>query len=117
MINKLFLWFGINLNIPIFSSLGRTAKTAQAKIALESADIRLEEVKQKLSLQSASAKSEYQLSIENYEYATKNMKLAERIEKKQQTKFFEGISSSFDLSQAQNQLYTQQNKYVQSRIA
>ncbi|WP_333780771.1 TolC family protein [Tenacibaculum pacificus] len=109
--------FGVSLNIPIFSSLGRSAKTAQARIELESADIRLEEVKQKLNLQTASAKSEYQLSIENYEYAMKNMKLAERIEKKQQIKFFEGISSSFDLSQAQNQLYTQQNNYVQSMLA
>jgi len=108
--------FGVNLNIPIFSSLGRSAKTAQAKIELESADIRLEEIKQQLNLQTQSAKSEYQLSIENYESAMKNMKLAERIEKKQQIKFFEGISSSFDLSQAQNQLYSQQNNYVQSML-
>ena len=30
--------------------------------------------------------------------------------------FFEGISSSFDLLQAQNQLYTQQQNYVQSML-
>lgn len=114
-------WFkssilGISLKIPLFSSLGRSAKTAQAKIALASADIRLEEIKQKLSLQAEAAKSEYQLSIENYETAKRNLQLAERIEKKQQIKFFEGISTSFDLSQAQNQLYSQQNKYVQSML-
>ncbi|MFL0065400.1 TolC family protein [Tenacibaculum maritimum] len=114
-------WFkssvlGISLKIPLFSSLGRSAKTAQAKIALASADIRLEEIKQKLSLQAEAAKSEYQLSIENYETAKRNLELAERIEKKQQIKFFEGVSTSFDLSQAQNQLYSQQNKYVQSML-
>lgn len=114
-------WFqssmlGVSLNIPIFSSLGRSAKTAQAKIALESADIKLEEIKQQLNLQAETAKSEYQLSIENYETAKKNLGLAERIEKKQQIKFFEGISTSFDLSQAQNQLYSQQNNYVQSML-
>ncbi|CAA0164994.1 TolC family protein [Tenacibaculum maritimum] len=114
-------WFkssvlGISLKIPLFSSLGRSAKTAQAKIALASADIRLEEIKQKLSLQAEAAKSEYQLSIENYETAKRNLELAERIEKKQQIKFFEGISTSFDLYQAQNQLYSQQNKYVQSML-
>lgn len=108
--------FGINLNIPIFSSLGRTAKTNRAKIELENADIRLNEIKQKLSLQAETAKSEYQLSIENYQTAKKNLDLAKRIEKKQQVKFFEGISTSFDLSQAQNQLYTQQNNYVQSML-
>ena len=42
--------------------------------------------------------------------------MAERIEKKQRIKFFEGISSSFDLLQAQNQLYSQQQSYIQSML-
>jgi len=61
-------------------------------------------------------KNEYQLSIENYNTAKKNVDLSERIERKQRTKFFEGISSSFDLLQAQNQLFTQQQNYVQSML-
>ncbi|WP_397444846.1 TolC family protein [Polaribacter sp. R77954] len=114
-------WFqssllGISLNVPIFSSFGRKAKTAQAKFALETADIRLEETKQKLSLAAQSAKSDYQLSIDNYQTAQKNLNLAERIEKKQQIKFNEGITTSFDLLQAQNQLYSQQNAYVQAML-
>ncbi len=114
-------WFqssllGLSLNVPIFSSFGRKAKTAQAKIALETADIRLEETKQKLSLAAQSAKSDYQLSIDNYQTAQKNLNLAERIEKKQQIKFNEGITTSFDLLQAQNQLYSQQNAYVQAML-
>ncbi|CAM1346017.1 TolC family protein [Tenacibaculum crassostreae] len=107
---------GVSLNVPIFSSFGRKSRTNQAKIELENADIRLKEAEQKLNLQVAAAKSEYQLGIENYETAKQNLALAERIEKKQQIKFFEGISSSFDLLQAQNQLYTQQNNYVQSML-
>jgi outer membrane protein len=114
-------WFGssllgVSLNIPVFSSFSRKSKTAQAKIALENADIRLEETKQRLSLLAEKAKSEYQLSIENYSTAKRNVGLAERIEKKQRIKFFEGISSSFDLLQAQNQLYTQQQNYIQSML-
>jgi outer membrane protein TolC len=108
--------FGVSLNVPIFSSLGRKAKIAQTKINLETADIRLEETKQRLSLAAQSAKSDYQLSIDNYETAKKNLNLAERIEKKQQIKFDEGITTSFDLLQAQNQLYTQQNNYVQAML-
>lgn len=114
-------WFdsslmGVSLNVPIFSSLGRRARTAQARIALETSDIRLEETKQRLSLLAEKAKNEYQLSIENYTTAKRNVELSERIEKKQRIKFFEGISSSFDLLQAQNQLYTQQQNYVQSML-
>lgn len=114
-------WFdssllGVSLNVPIFSSFGRKAKTAQAKIALENADIRLEEMRQRLSLEAQKAKNDYQISIDNYQTSKKNVGLAERIEKKQRIKFFEGISSSFDLLQAQNQLYTQQQNYIQSML-
>ena len=42
--------------------------------------------------------------------------MAERIEKKQRVKFFEGVSTSFELSQAQNQLYTQQQNFIQSML-
>lgn len=114
-------WFdyslmGVSLKVPLFSSLARSAKTQRAKINFDISDIRLRETTQKLSLQAKQAKSDYQLSIENYQTAQKNLKLAERIEKKQRVKFFEGISTSFDLSQAQNQLYTQQQNYVQSML-
>ena len=108
---------GVNLSIPIFTSFGGAAKIAQAKIALDTADLRLIETKQRLSLQAQKTKNDYQVSIENYQTSKKNVHLAERIEKKQRVKFFEGISSSFDLLQAQNQLYTQQQNYIQSMLA
>ncbi|MEE9408417.1 MAG: TolC family protein [Polaribacter sp.] len=114
-------WFnssllGVSLNVPIFSSFKRNSKTAQAQIALDNADIKIDQIKEQLSLQVTSSKSDYQLSIENYQTAKKNLALAQRIEKKQQIKFFEGITTSFDLAQAQNQLYTQQQKYIQSML-
>jgi outer membrane protein TolC len=109
--------FGVSLDVPIFSSLGRSAKTAQAKIALETADLRLTETRQRLSLLAEKAKNEYQISIENYQTSKRNVGLAERIERKQRIKFFEGISSSFDLLQAQNQLYAQQQNYTQAMLA
>lgn len=108
--------FGVSLNVPVFSSLGRSARTAQAKIALDNSDIQLEETKQRLNLQAQQAQSNYQLSIENYEIAKKNLNLAERIESKQQIKFKEGVSTSYELLQSQNQLYSQQNNYVQAML-
>lgn len=107
---------GISLNVPIFSSLARTSRTQQAKIALEQAKTQLTETGQKLKLQYASAKSDYEFSIEEYETAKENLKLAERIEKKQQTKFTEGLSTSFDFNDAQRQLYDAQQKYLQSMV-
>jgi outer membrane protein TolC len=105
--------FGVNMRIPIFSSLGRSASTQRAKINLAKAEDDFIETEQKLQLQIAAAKSDYQFTIEDYSNKKQNLKLAERIEVKNQTKFFEGISSSFDLRQAQTQLYKAQQDYLQ----
>jgi len=111
-----FALFGATLEIPIFSSLKRSAKTQQAKIDLEIADLQLEQAKRQLELQVFKTKNDYQLSIELFDVAKRNLGLAERIEQKNRTKFFEGLASSFDLFQAQNQLYSQQQEYVQSML-
>lgn len=112
-------WFdssllGVSLNIPIFSSLARSSRTQQAKIELEKARTNLTETEQKLRLQLATAKTDYNFSIEELETSKQNLALAERIEKKQQIKFFEGLSTSFELSEAQRQLYTMQQNYLQN---
>ncbi len=114
-------WFGssllgINMNIPIFSSGGRSAATQRAKINLEKAKEDLTEVEQQLKLQIAAAKSDYQFAIEDYDNKKQNLNLAERIEQKNQTKFSEGIASSFDLRQAQTQLYSSQQEFLQAML-
>jgi outer membrane protein TolC len=107
---------GVSLNVPIFSSGMRSAKTQRAKIEFEKAVENLTETEQQLKLQIASARSNYQFAIEEYQNKKENLNLAERIEQKNQTKFFEGISSSFDLRQAQTQLYTAQQQLLQAML-
>jgi outer membrane protein TolC len=107
---------GFDLNIPIFSSLKRRAGTQRAKIALEKAKTQLTEAEQQIRLQVERAKSEYFLAIEQYETSKQNLGLAERIESKNQVKYFEGLASSFELRQAQIQLYTAQQEYLQSMV-
>ena len=108
--------FGLTMSIPIFSSGERSAATQRARINLEKSEEDLLETQQKLKLQISEAKSNYQFAIEDYENKKQNLGLAERIEQKNQTKFFEGISSSFELRQAQTQLYTSQQEYLQSML-
>ncbi len=114
-------WFdssvlGFDLNIPIFSSFKRSASTARAKIALEKAKTQLSEAEAQIRLQWESSKSDYILSIEQYETAKNNLGLAERIENKNQIKYSEGLASSFELRQAQTQLYDAQQGYLQSMV-
>jgi outer membrane protein TolC len=114
-------WFnysnlGINLNVPIFSSFGRSSRTQQAKIALEQSKTQLTETEQKLKLQFEKAKSDYEFSLEQLTTSKSNLNLAERIENKNQIKFTEGLASSFDLTKAQEQLYSAQQYYLQAML-
>jgi outer membrane protein TolC len=114
-------WFqssilGVSMNIPIMSSGLRGARTQQARIALDQAKTQLEETAQNIQLEYATALNVYQFRLENYQNSKKNLSLAERIEEKNQVKFSEGIASSFDLRQAQTQLYTAQQRYIESML-
>ena len=106
--------FGVSMNIPIFSSGLRRASVQRAKIEVAKAEEELTEVEQQLQFQIANAKSAYQFAIDEYSNKKENLNLAERIESKNETKFFEGIATSFELRQAQTQLYTAQQEYLQS---
>jgi outer membrane protein TolC len=121
MFNSDQLWFnysnvGLGLTVPIFSSLGRSARTQQAKIAVEQSKTRLTELEQTLKLQFEKAKSDYEFSLEQLGTSKNSMNLAERIESKNQIKFKEGLTSSFDLTDAQRQLYSAQQSYLQAMV-
>lgn len=111
-----FSSFGINLNVPIFSSGKRSAATQRAEINLEKAQNNLTETEQRLKLQIASAESNYRFAVEDYGNKKSNLNLAERIENKNQIKFFEGIGTSFELQQAQTQLFGAQQQLLQSML-
>lgn len=111
-----FSTFGVDLNIPIFSSFRRDASTQRAKIAYEKAKTQLTEAEQQIRLQWENAKSDFVLVSEQYHNAKKNLSLAERIEKNNQIKFKEGLATSFELRQAQTQLYATQQEFLQSMV-
>jgi len=106
--------FGINLQIPIFSSLRRSALTQKAKISVSQAEKDLTETQERISIEVQAAENEYKLAVENYFTNKENLALADRIQKKNQTKYFEGVASSFELREAQLQLYNAQNNYIKS---
>ena len=115
-------WFnssvlGVDLRIPIFSSFRRDASTKRAKIALLKSQTQLEEVSESIKLQWEQAKSNFVLAVENHRTAQDNLNLAARIAHKNEVKFKEGLASSFDLRQAQLQLYTAQQTYLDAMVS
>jgi len=111
-----FSTIGVSLNVPIFSSLQRSARTQKAKIEMKKAETQKTQAINQIQLQLNSAKSNFEFAVENYKLNQKNLQLAERIETKNQTKFKEGLGTSFELRQAQQQLYTAQNELLQSML-
>ena len=108
--------FGLKMDIPILSSGEQLSKITRAKIELEKSNLQLSELEKKLSIEINLAKGNYQFAIEDYLNKKRNLELAERIERKNQVKFSEGIASSFDLREAQTQLYKSQQSYLMSML-
>ena len=108
--------FGITLNVPVFSSGLRNARNQQAKIALEQAEIDFKQTIQKVKLDYQKARSNYQYSIERFQNTKKNLVLARSIEHKNQVKFKEGLATSFDLRQAQSQLFNTQQQHLSAMV-
>ncbi len=114
-------WFaqsivGVSLNVPIFSSGLRAARTAKAKLALEKANAEFDNTQQQLQLAYAKAKANHEFAVKTYKNTIENLELANRIAQKNNTKFKEGLATSFELRQAQLQLYTIQQEMLQSML-
>ena len=105
---------GLNLNIPIFSGFGRTTRIQQAKLNLEKASLAKKQVEQQLQINAQNSKSAYTFALSQYNTTENNLALAERIYKKTKIKYEEGISSSLELTQANNQLLETQSKHIQA---
>lgn len=106
--------FGLSLDIPLFSSFSKKVNSQKAKISMQQAETKLNETQYRIRMEIETALNDYQLAIENYFTGKENLGLAERIENKNQVKYFEGMVGSFELRQAQLQLYSSQSKYLSS---
>tara|TARA_B110000027_G_scaffold105894_1_gene112441 strand:- start:30 stop:1370 length:1341 start_codon:yes stop_codon:yes gene_type:complete len=108
--------FGVTLDIPVFSSFKRSASTQRARLNLEKSKSNLEDTTNKIKLEINTARSNYEFAVEDYEIKKKALNLSKNIATKNEIKFFEGLTTSFDLSQAQRQLYIAQQDYLQSML-
>ena len=107
---------GASLRLPILTSGSRLAKMSQAKIEWEKSQITQKEVGQGLIYQAQLTKSNVETANETYINQKANMDLAKKIYDKTIKKYNEGIVSSMELSQAQNQYLSSEGKYIKSLL-
>ena len=114
-------WFdasilGLNLNIPVFSSFMKRSNTKIKKLQFEQSLTLLDQKAKQANLEFQQAKSQFELDVATYNSSKLNLSLAERIAKKNTIKYKEGVASSFELRQAQLQLYQAQQEYLKSML-
>ena len=108
---------GVNLQIPLFSSLLRSANTQRAKIADLKAQNTKTETERLLALQFETLTSALTLAREQVVTTKDNLDLAQRIADKNEIKFKEGMASSFELREAQLQLFAAQQEYLSALVS
>lgn len=107
---------GVSLSLPIFSSGMRCAKTQQAKLELEKTSNLKNFVSQQLEIEVLQAKADLNTNYEKYLNEKDNLELAEKIYNQYLKKFKEGMASSMELTQSQNQYLSTQANYISSMI-
>jgi outer membrane protein TolC len=108
---------GATLSLPIFTSGQRLSQVSQAKLDLEKSRLSRENVGQSLVLEFEKAHSDYQTSFSNYTTNKESMELSKRVYDKTIIKYREGVSSSFELTQNQNQYLTAESNYYNSVLS
>ncbi len=109
------LW-GVNLNIPIFSSGQRGSKLQQAKLGLAQAEVNLEATEERLRLEHLQRQNDLLTARDLYQSEKERMELAKNIWERTSLKFTEGLSSSFELTQEHGNFLMAQQTYIQSIV-
>lgn len=107
-------FWNVGLQVPIFSGGRRMARVAQASFDVDRLELAKIQVADGLRLDYEQAKATYTNSLANYKTQERNVQLAQRIRERSAIKFREGIDSSLDLTQAQNQLLDNQRQLIQA---
>ncbi len=112
-------WFpstvwGINLNVPLFTSFSTRSAVQQTKIDIDRMEVQRAQLDQSLKLGLSRAKSDFYASLSTYRNQKDNLALAKKIRDKTLLKYNSGMASSLELTQAENQLLQTQGSYIGS---
>jgi len=105
---------GVQLSIPIFDGLEKSAKVQRARLQKEQVEVRERDLYRAIHLEIGVARNNYNTAFETLERERENLDLAERIFETTQIKYREGVGSSVEVTQAEQSLYTAQQNYVQA---
>jgi outer membrane protein len=107
-------YIGLTLNVPIFSGFQRLNQVRESKIAVMKSDNDLFNLRNGISLQANKARITYINGLQSLKSQKENMSLAEAVLKVAKIKYSQGVGSSIEVTQAQTDLDSADNSYIQS---
>lgn len=107
---------GASLNWDLFTGLGRQARVQKAKIDVDRLQVAKATTRAQLSMQYEQALSDYVFALDNLQNQESNRQLSERIRNRTMRKYQEGLSSSLDFTQAQNQYLDAERNYINALL-
>jgi outer membrane protein TolC len=109
------LW-GVNLNVPIFSSGARSSRFQQARLGLKQAEVNRTMTEERLRLEHLQRRNDVVTAQDLYRSERERMELAKNVFDRTSLKFTEGVSSSFELTQEQGSYINAQRLYIQRLV-
>ncbi|MEM9836058.1 MAG: TolC family protein, partial [Bacteroidota bacterium] len=103
---------GINAVVPIYDFGGRRARVERAKLEKETALNQRDDLIRGIELSVINARTDFTSASERLEARLRSRNLAERIYETTQIKYREGVGSSLEVVQAEQELYTAQSNYL-----
>jgi len=107
------LW-GVNLGVPIFKGLSQRSRVQQARLNIQKLETSQKQAQQGLELQAAQSYTAFATALKNYNQSRESVALASRIHERAEIKFKEGVGSSIELIQAENDLLNAQSSFVEA---
>ncbi len=108
---------GATLSLPIVTSGMRSAKVSQARYNLEKLRLNKLDAEQGLTMEFETAWNSYQTASSNFNINRESMTLSKKVYDRTIIKYREGVSSSFELAQNQNQFLTAESNYYNSLLS
>lgn len=110
-------YIALQLRVPIFASGLRHTRIQKAKIDLDKAVNTRMMVSDQLLIQEKQLRYNLISANEQYKSQRANIEIAGRIMKSFENKYNQGMASSLDLTQANNNYLTAQNNYIQALMS
>ena len=108
---------GVTISLPIITSGMRSSRVSQAKFDLEKSRLNKDNAAQGLTMEFETALSSYQTTFSNFSTNKESLILSKKVYDRTIIKYHEGVASSFELTQNQNQFLTAESNYYNSVLS